>query len=133
MPCSILVIEDDREQSKPFIQMLKFKGYSVLHAYNGIDGMAKAIKSPPDLVIVDLLLVEKGDEMDGYDVIQALRETNETEGVGIIAWTSVFVDEKDQIRALLAGADDFVPKSLEFGVLEARIEALVRRLRREKP
>jgi DNA-binding response OmpR family regulator len=128
----ILVIEDDPEQSKPFTQMLKYRGYEVLHAFNGIDGLAKAIKFRPQLVIVDLLLVQRGDEMDGYDVIRAIRNTSEIKDVGILAWTGHYVDGNDEIRVLRTGADDYVTKDVEFGALEARIEALLRRITRTK-
>jgi DNA-binding response OmpR family regulator len=130
MPYKILVIEDDPDQSKPFIQLLEYRGYEILNAYNGIDGVAKAIEHRPDLVIVDLLLVQRGDEMDGYDVIQALRNTPDIANIGILAWTGHFVNPKDEIRALRAGADDYVSKDAEFGLLEARIEALLRRVSR---
>jgi DNA-binding response OmpR family regulator len=132
MPYKVLVIEDDPDQSRPFVQMLKYRGYEVLTAYNGIDGVAQAIKHHPDLVIVDLLLVQRGDEMDGYDVIHALRETPETVNVGILAWTGHFVEQRDEIRALRAGADDYVAKDAEFGLLEARVEALLRRVLRTR-
>ena len=133
MTFKILVIEDDPDQSRPFMQMLKYRGYDVLTAYNGIDGVAKAISYHPALVIVDLLLVQRGDEMDGYDVIQALKNTPETASIGIMAWTGHFVEGSDEIRALRAGADDYVSKDSEFGLLEARIEALLRRVARTQP
>ena len=127
MSYTILVIEDDPEQSKPFTEMLKYRGYKVLHAYNGIDGVAQAIKHQPHLIIVDLLLVQRGDEMDGYDVIRELRKTPETRSVGLLAWTGHYVSGDDEIRALRLGADDYATKDVEFGTLEARIEALLRR------
>ena len=133
MVAKILVIEDDPNQSRPFTQMLRYRGYDVLTADNGIDGVAKAIKHYPDLVIIDLLLVQRGDEMDGYDVIQALRNSPETANIGIMAWTGHFVEGSDEIRALRAGADDYVSKDSEFGLLEARIEALLRRVARSQP
>jgi DNA-binding response OmpR family regulator len=132
MPYKILVIEDEERQSKPFVKMLEYREYEVLVAFNGLDGVALAVKYVPDLVIVDLLLVQRGDQMDGYDVIRTLRKTPETCNVGIVAWTGHFVDGQDEIRALREGADDFMSKETEFGLLEARIEALLRRLSRIK-
>jgi DNA-binding response OmpR family regulator len=128
MGYKILLVEDDPEQSKPFAQLLLYRGHQVDHAANGIDGVAKALKYDPDLVIIDLLLVQRGDEMDGFELIQALRDTPETARVAIIAWTGHFVDPRDAIRALRVGADDYVNKDIEFGLMEARIEALLRRV-----
>lgn len=133
MAYKILVIEDDSDQSRPFTQMLKYRGYEILTAYNGVDGVAQGIEHNPDLVIVDLLLVQRGDEMDGFDVIQKLRNTPSTARIGILAWTGHFVERSDEIRALRSGADDYVSKDSEFGLLEARIEALLRRVSRNKP
>lgn len=130
MPHKILVIEDDPDQSKPFIQLLKYRGYEILHADNGIDGLAKAATDRPDLVIVDLLLVLRGGEIDGYEVIKTLRSMPETSNAGIMAWTGHYVERTDEIRALREGADDYVSKDAEFGLLEARIEALLRRVSR---
>lgn len=130
MGFTILVIEDDTKQSKPLVDMLKYRGYKVVPAYNGIDGIARASEQLPDLVIVDLQLVEKGDELDGYAVIQALREDPSTSSIGILAWSAIFIDGNDEIRALRAGADDYVNKEIDFGRLEARIEALLRRVTR---
>lgn len=131
MPDKILVIEDDPDQSKPFIELLKYRGYEIVPAENGIDGVAMAVRHQPDLVIVDLLLVQRGDELDGFDVIKVLRKTPETSDVRILAWTGHFVKREDEIRALRVGADDYVSKDSEFGLLEARIEALLRRVARE--
>jgi two-component system alkaline phosphatase synthesis response regulator PhoP len=130
MAHKILIIEDIDDMVKPIIQMLEYRGYEVLTAQNGLDGVAQAIKHRPDLVIVDLLLVERGDDVTGYQAIEMIRGTPEISSIGILAWTSHFVRGQDEIQALRAGADDFVRKDVEFGVLEARIEALLRRVAR---
>lgn len=129
MAYKILIIEDEADQAKPIIQMLEYRGYKVFPSQNGISGLAKAVELRPDLVIVDLLLVEHGDEADGYDVIEAIRNTPEIASIGIIAWTIHFVSGQHEIRALRVGADDFVRKDVEFGVLEARIERLLKRIK----
>jgi DNA-binding response OmpR family regulator len=61
-----------------------------------------------------------------------LRSTPETASLGILAWTGHFVKQQDEIRALRAGADDFVSKDTEFGLIEAKIEALLRRISRTR-
>src|SRR5262245_377736 len=128
MPGKILIVEDEREQAKPFYDLLKFRGDTVFTAENGVDAMKMSSTYRPELVIVDLLVVRRGDVLDGYHVIEKLRSSKETNRSGILAWTSHYVREADHIRALRLGADDFVTKDIEFGVLEARIEALLRRV-----
>lgn len=129
----ILIIEDDPDHLQPMIQLLQHnKVYEILSAQNGIDGLAQAIEHRPDLIIIDLLLVERGDEMDGYDVIRQLRNTPETANVTILARTAHFVTETDQVRALRAGADGYIEKGVGFAVLEATIETLLRRVSRSQ-
>ncbi len=130
MAVKILIIEDVDDQVRPVIQLLQYRGYEVITAQNGLDGVANAVRYGPDLVIVDLLLVERGDATDGYEVIKVIRDTPEIGSVGILAWTGHFVRGQDEIQALRAGADDFVRKDVDFGLLEARIEALLRRAKR---
>ena len=125
----LLIVEDHQEESVPFRELLLFKGYDVIVCENGLDALAIAVEQKPDLIIVDLLLALRGDDLDGYEVIKRLRTVPTTRRIGILAWTSHFVKDKDQIRALRSGADDFVTKDVETGVLEARIEALLRRVR----
>ena len=126
---AILLVEDSQEQARPFQQLLEHRGYAITVAENGPQAIAAAQAGQPELVIVDLLLVERGDRMDGYQVIQELRARASTKTVGILAWTGHYVRAQDEIRALRLGADAFVSKDVEYGVLEARIEALIRRRR----
>jgi len=123
----ILLVEDEETQARPFAEMLEHRGFRVLNAYNGSDALELAARYRPRLVIVDLLLVSHGDEMDGYELIGHLRRTKGTASVCIMAWTAHFIRPQDEIRALRIGADSFVNKDSEYGLLEARIEALVRR------
>lgn len=126
---SILLVEDEDTQAKPFAELLSFRGYSVHVAYNGTDALALARKQRPEVAVVDLLLIARGDALDGYEVIRALRESPESARVGIMAWSAHYIRPQDEIRALRAGADSFVSKDAEYGVLEARIDALLRRAR----
>lgn len=130
MTPKILIIEDAADQIKPIVEMLEYRGFEVIFAENGLDGIAKAIKYQPDLIVVDLLLVERGDEIDGFEVIKVIRNTQEIKGVGILAWTGHFVSGQHEIQALRVGADDFIRKDVDFGLFEARLEALLRRIRR---
>lgn len=122
----ILLVEDEHQQSKPLCQMLAHREYVVELAENGMDAIERARVVRPDLVIVDLLLVQRGDDLDGYDVIQAIRALPEVSGVAILVWSGHFLRPEDEIRALRLGADSYVRKDVEYGVLEARIEALIR-------
>lgn len=130
MKYKILLVEDDPKQSKPFIQMLQYRNYEVFHAYNGLDAISQALEVMPDLIIVDLRLDKRGDQLDGYELIQTLRNTPEVKNIAIMVWTAEGVDSKDEVRALRNGADDYVVKKNDIGTIEARIEALIRRVKR---
>ncbi|MFN2503184.1 MAG: response regulator transcription factor [Acidimicrobiales bacterium] len=121
-------MEDNYGQSRPIAQLLRHRGYDVVPVYDGPSAIERAREYHPDLVLIDLLLVERGDKLDGYDVISQLRGHPDTKEVGIIALSGHYIRGQDEIRALRLGADDFVRKETEFGVLEARIEAVLRRV-----
>lgn len=123
----ILLIEDEETQSKPFQQLLEFHEYIVESATNDTAGLDLLIRFDPMLVVVDLLLVANEVAEDGFEVVRMLRGASAT--VGILVWTSQYLDARDEIRVLRAGADDYVRKESEVGVIEARINALLRRVR----
>ncbi|BCB76799.1 hypothetical protein GCM10022251_49420 [Phytohabitans flavus] len=126
----ILLVEDDGSQAKPFSQMLEYRGYTVRWAQDIVSATRIAREFDPHLVIVDLLLVSTEAEADGFDVITTLRSASfATQAFGIMVWTSHFVNAKDEIRALRSGADEYLRKDAEFGLIEARLEALLRRIR----
>ena len=130
----ILIVEDDWSQAKPFTQMLEYRGYTVRCAQDIVSATQMVHKFDPHLVIVDLLLVSTAAEADGFDVIAALRSAEfALSTFGIMVWTSHFVNAKDEIRALRSGADEYLRKDAEFGLIEARIEALLRRIAKHQP
>ena len=117
---SVLVVEDERNLALGLRANLEYEGYAVIVAESGEAALNVARTSPPDLVILDLMLPG----MDGYQVLGNLREMGMSVPVLIL---SARAEEIDKVRGFRAGADDYVTKP--FGVLEllARIEALLRR------
>lgn len=118
MPAHVLVI-DDEPQIRKFLRIsLAAQGYQVSEAATGADGLAQAALGQPDLVILDLGLPDR----DGQDVLVELREWS---AVPVLV-LSVRADEREKVRALDAGANDYVTKP--FGIQEflARTRALLR-------
>ena len=118
MPAHVLVI-DDEPQIRKFLRIsLATQGYQVSEAATGGDGLAQAALGQPDLVILDLGLPDR----DGQEVLAELREWS---AVPVLV-LSVRADEKEKVRALDAGANDYVTKP--FGIQEflARVRALLR-------
>jgi two-component system KDP operon response regulator KdpE len=116
---TILVIEDEAN-IRSFLRIsLEAHGYAVLEARTGEDGLSLAGQDPPQLVIVDLGLPD----MDGQEVIERLREWSEIP----ILVLSVRGDEREKVRALDSGANDYVTKPAAISELMARVRVLLRK------
>jgi DNA-binding response OmpR family regulator len=102
---------------------LEAAGHHVYVAFTGRTGLARARQSLPDLVVLDFLLPA----MDGRDVLVALRE--EGFAMPILALTAVD-GEREKVRALDLGADDYVTKPFGLHELLARVRTLLRRTER---
>jgi two-component system KDP operon response regulator KdpE len=116
---SILIIDDERPIRRLLRATLECEGYKVREAENGILGIQEITASAPDGVILDLGLPD----ISGREVLQRLR-----------GWSSVPVlilsvrdDDEEKIAALDAGADDYLTKPFNGGVLLARVRAILRR------
>jgi two-component system, OmpR family, KDP operon response regulator KdpE len=117
---SVVLVIDDEANIRSFLRIsLEAHGYSVLEARTGEEGLLLAGQNAPQLVIVDLGLPG----MDGQVVIERLREWSEAP----ILVLSVRGDEKEKVRALDAGADDYVTKPAAISELMARVRVLLRR------
>jgi two-component system alkaline phosphatase synthesis response regulator PhoP len=116
----ILVIEDNPDLAYGLRNNLEIEGYDVTVAADGPTGLARALETNPDLVVLDLMLPG----MDGFRVLRAMREQGRQVPVLMLTARG---EEADKVRGLSLGADDYVTKP--FGVLEllARVKALLRR------
>ncbi len=116
----ILIVEDNADLAFGLRNNLEIEGYTVEVAGDGDTGLETARGTPPDLVILDLMLPGK----DGFYVLKELRDEGFAAPVLILTARG---EESDIVRGLRYGADDYVTKP--FGLLEllARIEALLRR------
>ena len=120
----VLIVEDSRSIAQGIRTSLEVEGYRVDIANDGETGLSKALGSPPDLIILDLMLPR----LDGYGVLRAIRGGGLDTPVLIL---SARGEEAEKVRGFRIGADDYVTKP--FGLLElmARVDALCRRVARE--
>ena len=117
---TILVIEDERPIARVVIDNLEFEGYTVLAAYDGIQGLELALSGRADLILLDLMLPG----MNGYDICRKLRE----EGLDTpVIMLTAKGEEIDKVLGLELGADDYVTKPVGIRELLARIRAVLRR------
>ena len=115
----ILVVDDEKQIRRMLKAALEGYGYDIGEAASGHEGLSQTSIFHPDVIILDLGLPD----LDGIEVIQRLREWTQ---VPIIV-LSVREHEDDKIKALDAGADDYVTKPFSMGELLARLRAALRR------
>ena len=119
----ILVIEDDRRIRDLLRRGLIFENYAVDTAEDGEAGLRAARETPPDAVILDIMLPG----IDGLEVCRRLRSASNVPILMLTARDTV----PDRITGLDAGADDYMVKPFAFDELLARLRALFRRHRME--
>lgn len=117
---TILVIDDDVSLCQILEITLTVEGASVFTANDGREGLKKFFAHQPDLVILDVNMPQ----MDGWETCRQIRLLS---SVPIIMLTTLHAD-KEMVRGLDAGADDFISKPFNADVLLARIRAVFRRL-----
>ncbi|MBR0717799.1 response regulator [Bradyrhizobium liaoningense] len=117
----ILYIEDNEDNIYMVSRRLHRKGYEVLVARDGTEGLAQAKAQVPDLILMDLGLPV----LDGWEVTRQLRQAPETAAIPIVALSAHAMPE-DRERALAAGCNDFIAKPTDFPHLLDRIKALLR-------
>jgi len=121
----ILIIEDEEELVKGLQLNLVLEGYDVIWALDGEDGLNKALKEAPDLILLDIMLPKK----DGLEVCRELRQRNVT--IPIIMLTAKG-GEVDKVVGLEIGADDYITKPFSVRELMARVKAHLRRGNKEE-
>ncbi|MER5770393.1 response regulator transcription factor [Streptomyces sp. NPDC001985] len=122
----ILVVEDDPRLVELLRRGLTGEGFAVDAADNGLRGLELALENEYDIVVLDVMLPR----MNGFRVCARMREAG--------SWTPVLMltakdGEYDEAEGLDTGADDYVTKPFSYVALVARLRALVRRGRRERP
>ena len=120
MPKRLLVVEDDASISQVLQDNLVYEGFEVECATTGDQALDKVQTFIPDLILLDLMLPGQS----GFDVCEAL--SNGPQRPAIIVLTARR-DDKDKVRALNLGADDYVTKPFTLDELLARVNAVLRR------
>ena len=116
----ILIIEDQEDLVKGLILNLEDEGYKVDYALDGKEGLGKALKEKPDLILLDIMLPG----MNGLEICKELRQ-NKLD-IPIVMLTAKG-DEIDKVIGLEIGADDYISKPFSIRELLARVKAHLRR------
>ena len=118
----IQIIEDDRDIVELVRYNLANEGYDVQSSADGISGLAQLRKSPPDLLLLDLMLPK----MPGLEICREIRRDASLNRIPILMLTARG-EEADRVVGLEMGADDYVTKPFSPRELVARVKALLRR------
>ncbi|MGI8551190.1 MAG: adenylate/guanylate cyclase domain-containing protein [Dehalococcoidia bacterium] len=117
---TILVVDDTPQNIKLLEAVLLPRGYAVLTAASGIEALQKVTEAAPDLVLLDIVMPR----MDGYEVCRRLREDAASRLLPVVMITAS--GEQEKIKAIEAGADDFINKPFNQAELLARVKSLLR-------
>lgn len=116
----ILFIEDEPDQIMMISLRLRKSGFYVVAARNGEEGLAKAVKNKPDLILLDIIMPD----VDGFEVCRRLRHHPVTKKIPIIATTAAGVDDLER-ECLAVGANDCLRKPYDSEDLLTKIERML--------
>ncbi len=105
----ILIVEDDANSRVFLERALLSQGYAVESVANGIQALEKAVLSPPDLIISDIMMPE----MDGFELCRKVKTDERLHTIPFVFYTATYIDQKDEKLAMALGASRFLIKPME--------------------
>jgi two-component system, cell cycle response regulator DivK len=122
----ILIVEDNEMNRDLITRRLAKRGYFVIEAVDGDQGLAMAAQESPDLIVADLGLPG----MDGCELTRRLKAGSATKQIPVLALTA-YARSEDRDRALAAGCDEFETKPIQMEALLKKIKTLLDRQQAE--
>jgi putative two-component system response regulator len=120
-PTRVLVVDDQPENLDLLAEILEGEGYEVETARDGLEGVARALESPPDVILMDVSMPG----LDGVEACRRLKHEQRTRLVPIVLVTGLQARE-DRLAGVGAGCDDFLTKPVDAELLLARVRNMVR-------
>ena len=123
----ILLVDDEPDILEIVGYNLSSQGYQIITAENGVEGVKKAKKEKPHLIILDVMMPE----MDGIEACEQIRKNPDLSDT-IITFLTARGEDYSQMAGFEAGADDYITKPIKPKVLVSKVKALLRRLKEEE-
>ncbi|MDO7170924.1 response regulator transcription factor [Mariniflexile sp. AS56] len=123
----ILLVDDEPDILEIVGYNLSNEGYQVITAENGSEGVKKAKKELPNLIILDVMMPE----MDGIEACELIRKNPDLQNT-LIVFLTARGEDYSQVAGFDAGADDYITKPIKPKVLVSKVKALLRRFKEEE-
>ena len=118
----ILVVDDDKNIREIYQMILEYEMFEVSEAEDGAEALKKIYESPPELVLLDLMMPK----MNGMQLIEKLKADPRTKNIPVLVLTAAATDE-NELQLIKQGANDFVSKTARSEIIVARINRLLNR------
>lgn len=118
----LLIIDDEKDFVETLAERLMAKGYNIIKAFNGKEGLDKVHTEKPDLVLLDIAMPE----MDGFDVCRKLKIDEELKKIPVIILTAKF-QPCDLEFGREMGAESYITKPVELDILTNKIRELLKK------
>ena len=116
---TILVVDDNKDIVFSLSELLKYEGYMIERAYDGMEALELVERKQIDLILLDVMMPR----LNGLSTLMKIRETKQIPVIILSAKT----EESDKVSGLIMGADDYISKPYNPGELIARVKAQLRR------
>jgi len=120
-PALVLVVDDEVRNVKLLEALLHADGHATISASNGKEALVSALANKPDLILLDIMMPD----MDGFETVARLKADPRTQPVPVIMVTALD-DRESKLRALQAGAEEFLSKPVQSAELRVRVRNLLR-------
>jgi len=122
----ILLVDDEPDILEIVGYNLSNEGYQIMTASNGLEGVKKANKEKPQLIILDVMMPE----MDGIEACEQIRKNKDLENT-VVTFLTARGEDYSQVAGFDSGADDYITKPIKPKVLVSKVKALLRRFKDE--